>query len=1228
MNFETDISNQDKLLGLINFQTNMESTKKPDSNINIESLKRTPGRLSLKRSTTVSPKTPKRNRLLAEKSKCGSPNGTKPKLDLIETDDSLVNLKPLGFDSKLTEWMESIKTNPLLSNSSGHSKEELQSHKMKLHEIQADISDKFFTALNNIPEQILTKFPGYDPRVYQQLKILNQNLKARIRQTSRKMLKIYEEQSNVEKSQNTSISADAISINSSKQSFDDVKLDNNDEVLEDDLKKSTAIPDLVKDVSNNDLRKSKLFSFPKISTGSAEDPTIVAQKKKSTFQLKKPMSKGAVPPVVNVSKKLLMERNNDKTRMSVNKIGTLATSTVTSNVENTEAGCVINNVKQIKHCAAVRTEDIIKVDPNDFLTKLADSEGDFEVGFDNDDLQNRLEDSNENELMKLLEESPDTEELLKTLPDVSELTKPPVSEEFNYNSSVVKFIGDVKNDGISGEFNNLNFPHSQEMLHVFKTRFGLHQFRPNQLPAINAVILGHDCFVLMPTGGGKSLCYQLPALLAPGVTIVISPLRSLIVDQTQKLLSLDISALYLTGDLSNEQMNGVYRKLYNTESNLKLLYVTPEKISKSTKFCDSLLRLYRDGKLARFVIDEVHCVSQWGHDFRPDYKKLSMLRERFPGVPIIALTATATQRVRSDILHQLHLQSPKWFISSFNRPNLRYTVTLRKSKYPYQLVLDLIKTKFPNDCGIIYCFSRNDCDNLAEALKKEGIQALSYHAGLDDKVRTDRQIQWVSEKVKVICATIAFGMGIDKPNVRYVIHATMPKSIEGYYQESGRAGRDGEPADCILLYNYSDMHRYRTMMESNEYANKEALKTHLDNLFKIVHFCENMADCRRALQLNYFGEMFDRQLCIANMETTCDNCLIYDQFFNLDVTKDAKALVRLIQELHRVKQNNVTALQVVDIYKGSNVSDISYKLGNTYHEWYGLGHSLTKYEIERILHNLVIQGFLCENLEPNHGIVCAYLAPGLRAKEILSQNNIKLYLQKKKPPEKIQPKKTSTTSQMSAVINVELKDLEQRCYNELLEIVNGIAGALDVSANSIMNVVALRVMSQQLPCDREAMLKIPHVTEANFEKYGKALLDVTQKYAQEKKELLIEEELNNPVISDNEDDYERMNFKTGSIGQSNKRTKSRGYRQNKRFKNNFRKNATSATTKAPITSNSTNISSFIKIENRANNKTWNSKSNSTSKKKSTNTNKGNKGQNNSSSNSNKGPGLCEFTKKR
>ncbi|KAG0473383.1 hypothetical protein HPP92_015240 [Vanilla planifolia] len=403
--------------------------------------------------------------------------------------------------------------------------------------------------------------------------------------------------------------------------------------------------------------------------------------------------------------------------------------------------------------------------------------------------------------------------------------------------------------------------------------FGNRTFRPLQYQACKAAMDNRDCFVLMPTGGGKSLCYQLPATLHPGVTVVVCPLLSLIQDQIFSLNSkYGIPATFLNSQQTNSQVLAVMQDLRKDRPSCKLLYVTPERIAGNASFSDTLKCLQQKGLLARFVIDEAHCVSQWGHDFRPDYRGLGLLKQTFPGVPMMALTATATHSVRKDILSTLRIPGALVLEASFDRPKLKYEV-VDKCKDSLKQLGQVIKNRFSNMCGIVYCLSKSECMDVSDFLNQKcKMKALYYHAGMAARQRVSAQQKWQTGEIHIVCATIAFGMGIDKPDVRFVIHNTMSKSIESYYQESGRAGRDGLPATCILLYQKKDFSRVVCMLRSGQGFKSKSLKTAMLQAKKMQEYCELKTQCRRQMLLEHFGETFDRSGCKFGC-SPCDNCM-------------------------------------------------------------------------------------------------------------------------------------------------------------------------------------------------------------------------------------------------------------------------------------------------------------------------------------------------------------------
>ncbi|XP_042731937.1 Bloom syndrome protein isoform X2 [Lagopus leucura] len=644
-------------------------------------------------------------------------------------------------------------------------------------------------------------------------------------------------------------------------------------------------------------------------------------------------------------------------------------------------------------------------------------------------------------------------------------------------------------------FRGMKFSHSEEMLKIFHRKFGLHSFRTNQLEAINAALLGEDCFILMPTGGGKSLCYQLPACVSAGVTVVISPLRSLIIDQVQKLKTLDIAATYLTGDITDADASKIYMQLSKKDPVIKLLYVTPEKVCASNRLLSALENLYDRKLLARFVIDEAHCVSQWGHDFRKDYKRLNMLRKKFRAVPMMALTATANPRVQKDIQNQLEMLKPQVFTMSFNRHNLKYDVLPKKPKKVAMDCLEWIKKYHPHDSGIIYCLSRHECDTTAAMLQKEGLAALAYHAGLTDSNRDLVQKKWVNQEgCQVICATIAFGMGIDKPDVRYVIHASLPKSIEGYYQESGRAGRDGEMSHCLLFYSYSDVTRLRRLILMEKDGNSQTRQTHFNNLYSMVHYCENVVDCRRIQLLAYFGETdFNPNFCKDHPEVICDNCSRKKDYKSRNVTDEVKSIIRFVQQHcgqmggingnRNTGSGRYTLNMMVDIFLGAKSAKIQSGI-------FGKGAAYSRHNVERLFRKLVLDKILDEDLyiTANDQAV-AYVVLGEKAQAVLN-GLLQVEFHETENASAIRKQRASVTK-MS-----QREEMVKKCLGELTDTCKTLGKIFDVHYFNIFSTSTLKKIAETLSSDAEVLLQIDGVTEDKLEKYGAEIMKVMDKYSE------------------------------------------------------------------------------------------------------------------------------------
>ncbi len=590
---------------------------------------------------------------------------------------------------------------------------------------------------------------------------------------------------------------------------------------------------------------------------------------------------------------------------------------------------------------------------------------------------------------------------------------------------------------------------------TLKKSFGYDQFRPLQQEIIRDALTGRDVFVLMPTGGGKSLCFQLPALLRDGLTIVVSPLISLMKDQVDALQTSGIPATYLNSTLDRDQAKARWRGLHRGE--YRMLYVAPERL-----MLETFLERALNWKIAQFAIDEAHCISEWGHDFRPEYRELKKLREHFPDAPVMALTATATERVRTDIVKELKLRDARCYIASFNRPNLTYQVVAKSA--PYEQLLAFVRSR-PNESGIVYCASRKSTESVARNLIEDGVIAKPYHAGLTAAERTKHQEAFLRDDVRVITATIAFGMGINKPNVRFVVHYDLPKNLESYYQETGRAGRDGLPSECVLLFSAGDVAKQLHFIDEKSESEARIARAQLRQM---VHYAETR-ECRRATLLSYFGEDYPEPSCEG-----CDNCLTPRETF--DGTIPAQKFLSCVHRIHARSGFGFGLNHVVDVLRGADTEAIRQRSHNEL-STYGIGHDLKRESWQAIGRELLRLGL----------VECA---PGRFATLSLT-------------PAGLETLRTRTPVTLTKQVDVAEKAARSRigaiaCDELLFEQLRGLRRRLaderDVPAYVIFSDVTLREMARNYPTTPTEFRRIPGVGEQKLKDFADPFLAEIKDY--------------------------------------------------------------------------------------------------------------------------------------
>jgi len=609
-----------------------------------------------------------------------------------------------------------------------------------------------------------------------------------------------------------------------------------------------------------------------------------------------------------------------------------------------------------------------------------------------------------------------------------------------------------------------------ELLNALKKHFGYDQFRPLQREIIEDALAGRDVFVLMPTGGGKSLCFQLPALMRDGLTIVVSPLIALMKDQVDALQTSGIPATYLNSTLNREEAKARWRGLHRGQ--YRMLYVAPERL-----MLDTFLERALNWDIAQFAIDEAHCISEWGHDFRPEYRELKKLRKHLPDVPIMALTATATDRVRADIIKELELRDSRAYVASFNRSNLAYRVIPKTAAY--EQLLAFIRSR-PNDSGIIYCASRKSTESLARHLNEDGTSAKPYHAGLTNVERTKHQDAFLRDDVRVITATIAFGMGINKPNVRFVVHYDLPKNLESYYQETGRAGRDGLPSECVLLFSPGDVAKQRHFID--EKTEKEA-RIARAQLQQMVHYAETR-ECRRATLLEYFGERYPAKLDDVAGQTplkvsceSCDNCLQPRE--TVDGTVHAQKFLSCVYRIHSRHGFGFGLGHVVDVLRGADTEAIRQR-GHNELSTYGIGGELKRAEWQAIGRELLRLGLV--ECAPGKFATLSLTPAGLEA--LRKRTSIVLT-------------KQIEIAEKSARIKPGAIECDEVLFARLRALRRQLADERGVPAYIIFSDVSLREMARKYPTNSTEFRRIPGVGEQKLKDFGEAFLSAIRSHSAE-----------------------------------------------------------------------------------------------------------------------------------